>query len=160
MRVIYIPERDDVWEQYYNNQATQSGHGIAGFEGTAYQRGNGLGNFLGRIFRSVLPVIKSVGKRAAKTVGREALTAGANIVGDYTRGRNFGEAANEHGRNALLNIVDETAASLKQKGKGMSRQSKKSTIKVPIQEETVIVKKPRVTRQSKNIAADIFNINK
>ena len=46
MRIVYIPERENVWEQYYGIQASQSGHGIPGFEGVAYQRGGGLGSFL------------------------------------------------------------------------------------------------------------------
>jgi hypothetical protein len=61
---------------YYLDQAKQTGHGLNGYQGIAYQRGNGLGSFFGRLFRSILPVAKRIGKSALKTVGREALDMG------------------------------------------------------------------------------------
>lgn len=112
MRAVYIPNED--WDYFYQGQAAQSGHGIPGFAGAAYQRGGGIGNFLGRLFRFILPVAKT----AAKAVGKQALASGAEIVGDVARGRNFAESAKEHGRDALGALADKTGAYMKQKGSG------------------------------------------
>ena len=155
MRIIYIPENGAVWEQFYDLQASQSGHGIQGFEGTAYQRGGGLGNFLGRIFRSILPVVKSVGKKAAKAIGKEALSAGAHIVSDVSMGRNIKASAKEHGINALANLADQTSQGLKQKGNGMGRKQKISNVKAPNRKRKTSVGKKGSGKRSNNI--DIFS---
>ena len=156
MRIIYIPENGAVWEQFYGQQASQSGHGIQGFEGTAYQRGGGLGNFLGRIFRSIMPVVKSVGKKAAKAIGKEALTAGAHIVSDVSRGRNIKASAKVRGRQALANLADQTSQNLKQKGNGMGRKPKKSNVKAPNLKRKASVGKKRGGKRSNII--DIFSL--
>lgn len=70
MRIPFVPHRQKDWEAYFKQQALQSGHGLIGFRGTEYQRGAGIGNLFGGLFRSLLPVAKSV----ARTVGKEALT--------------------------------------------------------------------------------------
>lgn len=156
MRIVYVPESESTWEHFYGLQASQSGHGISGFEGTAFQRGSGLGNILGRIFRSVFPILKSVGKKVAKTVGKEAFSAGANIVGDIARGRNFQESAKEHGLSAVGNLADGTANYIKkQSGRGLGRPSKKSTLKAPARKRKAIVKKSRGEKRSNT--ADILN---
>lgn len=48
------------------------------FRGASYQRGHGIGSFLGGMLRTVAPLFKS----GAKAIGNEALRAGANILGD------------------------------------------------------------------------------
>ena len=107
MHVTYLPSED--WDRFY-----QSGHGLTGFEGVAFQRGGGLGNFLGRLFRFVLPVAKKVGK----AVGKQALTSGADILDDVVKGRNIKESAKEHGRVALGNLSNKAGNYMRQKGRG------------------------------------------
>jgi hypothetical protein len=107
MRAVYIPRED--WDSLYLHQATQSGHGIPGFEGVAFQRGGGLGNILGRLFRFVLPVAK----KAAKAVGKQALTSGADILSDVVKGRNLKESAEEHGRAALENLAGKAVTKMR-----------------------------------------------
>jgi hypothetical protein len=111
MRVVYLPAED--WDKFYFAQAGQSGHGIQGFEGTAYQRGNGLGNIFGRLIRFIMPVAK----KAAKAVGKQALASGANILSDVVQGRNLKESAKEHGRAALGNLADKAAAKMRGSGR-------------------------------------------
>lgn len=55
------------------------GNGIGRiYVGAPDQRGSGIGSFLGGVFRYVLPLLK----RSAKAVGKEALSATANIMAD------------------------------------------------------------------------------
>ena len=50
------------------------------YVGAPYQRGSGIGSFLGGVFRYVLPFLK----RGATAVSKEALLAGMNIMSDVT----------------------------------------------------------------------------
>ena len=57
--------------------------------GLSYQRGHGIGSFLGGLFRRVLPLLS----RGAKAVGKETLRAGVNMAGDIMdRNVNISEA--------------------------------------------------------------------
>lgn len=86
---------------YYDNQVgggARSVHGV--FVGAPYQRGHGIGSFLGGLFRSVLPLLK----RGAQAIGREALRAGINVIEDVSgKKRPFAESVrrriNESGGN-------------------------------------------------------------
>jgi hypothetical protein len=113
-RATYIPEDEELWVEYFLTQAGQVGHGdLGGFQGMPYQRGHGLGSFFARLFRTILPVAKRVGKSALKTVGKEALAMGANVAGDIARGRQFGETIEKHGREAAGNILDKASANIR-----------------------------------------------
>ena len=62
------------YQEYYTNQI---GHGQIYYKGRRYQKGHGLGNVLGTLFRSALPFLKKTGKDVLKsgvTVGSHALT--------------------------------------------------------------------------------------
>ena len=74
------------YEHYYLQQV---GHGLPVFHGSSAQRGHGLGNILGALFRSAVPLLK----RGAKTLGKEALRTGVEIVGDVVEGRSIRDAA-------------------------------------------------------------------
>jgi hypothetical protein len=66
---------------YYESQigGASRGGGIPRvFVGSSYQRGHGIGSFLGGLFRRILPYLY----RGARAVGKEALRAGANIIED------------------------------------------------------------------------------
>lgn len=66
---------------YYENQVG-GGAGRIGnvFVGAPYQRGHGIGRFLGGLFRSVLPLLT----KGAKAVGKEALRAGLHVIEDVS----------------------------------------------------------------------------
>jgi len=66
----------DLLVRYYMDQA---GSGIGEFySGPIYQRGYGIGSFLGGLFKSVLPILK----RGGLIVGKEVLKNGANFLND------------------------------------------------------------------------------
>lgn len=64
---------------YYENQIG-GGRVNNVFVGSPYQRGHGIGSFLGGLFRSVLPLLT----RGAKAIGKEALRGGLHIIEDVS----------------------------------------------------------------------------
>ena len=133
-RILYVPAED--WDSFYEDQAVLSGHGLPGFKGMPYQRGGGLGNFLGRLFRSVLPVLK----KAGKAMGKQAVATGADIMADVARGRNLKEAAEEHGRTGVANLFEQGARTMK--GEGLGTRPEEVTTK-PIKRKAKSTKKQR-----------------
>lgn len=72
---------NDPYLAYYRRQ--QTGGGVTTvYRGAPYQRGHGIGSFLGGLFRTVVPVLKS----GASAVGREALRSGLGFLGDIAAG--------------------------------------------------------------------------
>ncbi|KAL6431937.1 hypothetical protein ACFW04_007394 [Cataglyphis niger] len=59
--------------------------------GSPYQRGHGIGSFLGGLFRRVLPYLS----KGVRAVGKEALRAGVNIIDDIENNMPF-KVAVEH----------------------------------------------------------------
>lgn len=71
---------------YYLNQA---GTGYSNYySGAAYQRGFGIGSYLGGIFRSALPLLKS----SARYLGDELLRTGSHFLSDIADRRPAREA--------------------------------------------------------------------
>ena len=124
MRVSYNPDAETFWDDYYMAQAKQSGHGLAAFHGVPYQRGAGIGSLFRSLFRLIVPI----GKAAAKAIGKEALTAGANIAGDVVKGRSLKASAAEHGKAAAANLAQKAATKL-QTGKGLGKRKAKGPVK-------------------------------
>lgn len=91
----------DILVRYYMDQA---GSGIGEFySGPIYQRGYGIGSFLGGLFKSVLPILK----RGGVTVGREVLKNGTNFLNDVQN--------NIKPQTAMKNRARETVENLKRK---------------------------------------------
>ena len=64
------------FHQYYKNQA---GSGLPGFQGTRIQRGYGIGSMISGLFRAAAPLLK----KAASTIGKQALRSGVNVASNY-----------------------------------------------------------------------------
>lgn len=66
-------------DPYLNYYKHQLGSGVSVvYKGVPYQRGHGIGSFLGGLFRTISPLLKS----GAKTVGQEAFKTGINLLTD------------------------------------------------------------------------------
>lgn len=72
-------------ERFVNHYEAQVGGGggfNSGIErvyiGSTHQRGHGIGSFLGGLWRQALPLLRS----GARTLGKEALSAGAHVIND------------------------------------------------------------------------------
>ncbi|GFV08212.1 uncharacterized protein F54H12.2 [Trichonephila clavipes] len=78
------------YEDYYVNQA---GNGLSYYQGQSFQKGYGIGGWFKRlcvcVFRTALPFLT----RGAKSVGKEVLKTGTQIVNDLLEGQNLEDAA-------------------------------------------------------------------
>lgn len=89
---------DDIYTSYYLNQAG-TGFGSV-YAGNAYQRGHGIGSFLGGLFRCVFPLLKS----GTKSIGSELLKTGANIMSDIAQNGDIDTAVKIRGKETLNNL--------------------------------------------------------
>jgi len=126
MRATYIPANEKFWIAVITRQQRTQFGGSGGFTGIRYQRGAGLGSFFASLFRSLLPAAKSIGKSAVKAIGKKALSTGAKIASDVASGRNFKEAAKEHGEEAAHSLLTQAATKLTgaQTGTGLGKRKK------------------------------------
>lgn len=106
------------FEDYYIRQAT--GHGLPVFSGVRTQRGHGLGNLLTSAFRVFLPVLKSTGKSVLK----QGLSTGADILGDLVRGRSLKQAAKTRVKEGGSRLLKRAADALNTK-KTIKKKKKK-----------------------------------
>jgi len=120
---------------YYSYYESQSGGGsrIGGisrvFAGSSYQRGHGIGSFLGGLFRRILPYLY----KGARAVGKEALRAGANIIEDVENNTPLKEAAKARfieSRNNLKRKAKEKISNL-MKGTGYKSDAKMRVAQFP-----------------------------
>lgn len=88
----------DVYTEYYMNQAG-SGFGNVYASGV-YQKGQGIGSFLGGLFRCVFPLLKS----GSSAIGSEILKSGANIISDISRSESPNVALKKRGKEAINNL--------------------------------------------------------
>lgn len=116
------------YEDYY---AQQAGNGISPhwFKGAPYQRGHGIGSFLGGLFRTALPLLKKGGI----ALGKELLNGGINILTDVDGGSSFKDAAknrlSESTNNLKRKATDEVYGLLSGKGYKSKKHRKTSQSK-------------------------------
>ena len=108
----------NAYEDYYINQ---SGYGLPVFYGQRTQRGHGIGNIFGGLFRTVFPLIK----RFAPVIGRKALQTGIQIVSNVVEGRSLKEAAKERVGETIREGINKLTTT-SQSGSGIERKRKKS----------------------------------
>jgi hypothetical protein len=81
------------FEDYY---VGQTGNGLPYYQGISLQKGYGIGGFFAKLFRSVLPFLKS----GAKAIGKEALRTGTMIANDVLAGENVNISAKTRAKEA------------------------------------------------------------
>jgi len=106
--------------KYYVNQA---GSGLGHYYvGSSHQKGYGLGGFLGGLFRTILPFLKS----GAVAVGREALRTGSHILADAASGEvPLSSSVKNHTKEASENLMQKLSAKLSGGGIKRKRPAKK-----------------------------------
>ena len=116
--------------QYYDDQVGSGGVRNV-FAGSTYQKGRGVGSWLGGLFRKMLPYISS----GIKTVGKETLRAGINVLDDVANnGANFQEAvklrAKESGKNLKRKAANKISEMMKGSGyKALARKRRQQSRK-------------------------------
>lgn len=112
--------------RYYDKQ-TGAGGGVRNvFTGSTFQRGRGVGAWLGGLFRHILPYVTS----GARAVGKETLRAGIKVLDDVANaGVNFKEAvktrAGESGRNLKRKAAEKISEIMKGSGYKTTRRNKR-----------------------------------
>ena len=94
MRVPYTPANVSTYDRHFADQT--GGGGINVF------RGHGIGNILGGLFRSAIPVLKSAGKSILKTGAQ----TGLNVLNDVLSGESVKSAARKRSREAGKQLLN------------------------------------------------------
>lgn len=141
----------------------QAGSGMGDFySGPIYQRGYGIGSFLGGLFRTTLPLLR----RGGIAVTKELLNSGANFISDVEN--------NVSPRSAFNNRANESVSNLKRKmmyGEGFipygiakkrhlskdRRAVKTKRVSVVNRKKPKTKKKQKKKRVTKKKTRDIFN---
>ena len=138
MRVLYVPISDKAWLGHL-----QSGHGLGMYAGERYQRGHGFGAIFGPLLRTIMPIVKSVGK----AVGKQALRSGAAVASDVLRGDNVMESLKMHGKTGVRQLTQKGLQEISQEGRGLGarpRQSQKTIKAVQMRKKRVTSKKRKL----------------
>lgn len=137
--------RDNItcpYEHYYSHQAG-SGIGVI-YKGAPYQRGHGIGSFLGGLFRSVLPLLSS----GAKVIGKEALNAGVGLLSDMVSARPMEDSIKSRLKEASSNLkrkADNKIERLNMSGSGyITKRKRLSSYSLPSTAKVKATKKSRV----------------
>ena len=96
-----------VYENYY---CSQVGHGLPVFVGGRNIRGRGLGNILGGLGRSVIPLLKSGGKALLK----QGAKAGMEVVQDVLSGKSVKSALKNRTKAAGKRLLSEALGEVSQ----------------------------------------------
>jgi hypothetical protein len=107
----------DMYRQYYASQ--QSGRGMPVYSGVLRQKGHGIGNVIGSLFRGIVPFL-----------GRAALTTGANVAGDLISGRKFTETMKhrlpEGIKGLASSVINQSGSGLRKRKRRQRKKNKKT----------------------------------
>lgn len=154
----------DIYTEYYLNQAGSGFSNI--YTGPAYQRGYGIGSFLGGLFRSVYPLLK----KGSMALGSELLKSGASCLGDISRSEDAQEVFKKRGKEAVHNLSRRAADHMfgsgyknAVTGRKRPQSSKRSTgvkkrkVAPKKNKKTPRKVKPKSKKRSKRDLLDIFS---
>ena len=135
---------------YYDEQAG-GGAGIKNvYTGSTFQRGSGIGSFLGGLFRKIVPYLAS----GAKAVGKEAVRTGLNVLDDVGNKRaNFKESLNarvrESGKNLKRKAADKISNIMKGSGyKALASKRKRQSTRTRVAVHNALRKKNKHKRKT------------
>jgi hypothetical protein len=111
------------------SNSQQSGAGLPHFQSTvAFQRGHGLGGVLGRLFRSVIPLLrKPVVGKTLRRIGRATLRTGLNAAGEsLAKGVPLKQSLRTSAKAQGQRLIDLAKRDLDPKKKELKRKPKKT----------------------------------
>lgn len=88
----------DVYMRYYLNQAGSGCGGV--YTSGLYQKGHGIGSYLGGLFRCIFPLLKS----GSSTLGTELLKSGVNIISDISKNEPVDKTIKKRGKETINNL--------------------------------------------------------
>jgi len=120
------------YDEYYTtlNEGSRGGGIPRVFVGSPYQRGHGIGSFLGGLFRKILPYLG----KGARAIGKEALRAGINVIEDVENNTPLKEAMKTRFRESRGNLkrkAEEKISSL-MRGSGYKVSAKTPGLQFPL----------------------------
>ena len=122
------------YEEHFDARDTGSRGGIPRvFVGSPYQRGHGIGSFLGGLFRGFRKILSFL-NRGARAVGKEALRAGINVIDDVENNKPLKEAIKSRlveSRGNLKRKAKEKISSL-MRGSGYKISTKSAALQFPL----------------------------
>ena len=122
------------YEEYYEAQSGGAGGRGGGiprvFVGSPYQRGHGIGSFLGGLFRKILSYLK----KGAHAVGKEALRAGINVMEDVENHTPLNESFKNRFAESGKNLKRKATEKIKDlmKGSGYKVSVTNPTLQFPL----------------------------
>lgn len=148
----------DPYLAYYRNQLGQ-GVSIV-YRGASHQRGHGIGSFLGGLFRTISPLIKS----GAKAIGKEVLRTGINVLSDVANTVPPNQAISSRMKEFTGNLKRKADMKLDRVMKGSGYKKKKLNVTpqsierlLAVGTQKSIKGKKRKTKVVKRKSKDIFN---
>jgi hypothetical protein len=134
--------------RYYINQA---GSGIGSiYSAPLYQKGYGIGSFLGGLFRAVIPFFKSRGM----SVGKQLLKAGVDVLGDMQENQTIKDSLRKRKADILSNVKEAVIS-----GKGYLKRRKLNIPQLPPVSRRSKTKK-RELKIRRNLQKKIFSETK
>lgn len=147
-------------DRFVKHYETQVGGGhSSGIEhvyiGSSHQRGHGIGSFLGGLWRQALPLLRS----GARTLGKEALSAGAHVISDVVdHDAPLLASVRNRSREVKRNLKRKAINKLTTMMSGSGYKSPRARVTAQLQaalraKRTAAVKKKKVTRRPAKVAA-------
>lgn len=149
---------EDELTRYYMNQA---GSGMGEFySGPIYQRGYGIGSYLGGLFRSILPLLR----RGSIAVGKEIFNSGTKFFNDVENNVEPRTAFNARSAEAFDNLKRKAmfGEGFIPDGNRRKRQLGPARRPVKTKRRKIVKKKKRVVKKRKTVKrkkyhSDIFH---
>lgn len=132
---------DDIYSEYYLNQAG-SGFGSV-YSGSVYQKGHGIGSYLGGLFRCVFPLLRN----GSTVLGSELMKSGVNILSDISRNEDPEVVIKKRGKETINNIGQIIGE--KMFGKGYTTHQNLKRLQLPAGTQTVKKVKQSNSRNKK-----------
>ncbi len=131
--------------QYYVNQA---GSGIGSiYSGPLYQKGYGIGSFLGGLFRACIPFLK----RRGTAVGKQLFKSGIEVLGDMQENETFKNSFRKR-KADIYEKVREAAVT----GNGYLKRQKLNTGQSSSENRPIKTLKKKTKSKKRNLKKDIF----
>lgn len=98
------------YENYYFK--SQYGKGLSpAYGGAPRQRGHGIGSLIAGLLRGAVPLLSTLGKSAAKSIGSAVLSTGAGVLTDAIAGRGIKASMKRHAISQGRNLIKKAATS-------------------------------------------------
>lgn len=138
----------DIYTEYYLNQAGSGFSNI--YAAPSYQRGYGIGSFLGGLFRTVYPILK----KGSVALGSELLKTGVSCLGDISRSEDVQEVFKKRGKEVVNNLGRRAADHMfgsGYKSTVTSRKRRQSTARSAGVKKRKVVSKKNKKKQSRKV---------